>query len=425
MNFSKAFVLLAFNFLSILVFAQSEIYNSATSTNNLNSSLSTNQAPYFDLALFKEIIDGANDLSTEEFMTAEPDIYYENAGDGERVAVDVSRYSQKSQTGQEERISLTAQRLTDFLMSSNFAFNDQITHSILRNAQLYVEIIRDRRTNLKYLFGGNPLATQITDPKFGVDIIPNANFIRALMRVQAAALKDIAETAQKVLNVMAYSDRNTSSDAAIIYHHCIMAAAVGVNNSNCVKDNNIQLSKDKEAIARFERAYMISYRISRLAFPRFHHQIKLIGDHTIIQQGVELTMNLVKNADSLQYTTGGVLESQYKEMTIFKVPEIESWRECDELRAHHKSIKDIFNSQLGCTTGKINLGPFGAIDTCFRQHSEENRRKVSVPSLGLEFASVFFERPGYRRDVQDDFGFKTLRLNLICPVDKTYHYNIN
>ena len=382
MNMKTLFkIILPLIFSSANAHAQTPTYNSATHVQNIATS-ARDQKTYFDLELFKEIIDGAQ--------------------------------SSEGSSDQEQRIAQTAQKLSDFFTSTSFAFNEEITSSILKNAELYVEILRDRRTHFQIF---HPKAGLITDPKFGVDLVPNINFIRALMRVQSAALRDIAESAQKVINVMAYSDRNTSSDAAIIYHHCIMVAAVGVNHSNCVKDNDIQLSKDKEAIAKFERAYMISYRISRLAFIRFHDVIKLLADTSVVRQSIEVQLHVEKDPGMIRYSSSAVTEEQYKQMTIFKVSQIEALPECQDMKSKHKVIKDIFKSQLGCTTG-----PLFGFDTCFRQHSEENRRKVSVLTLGLEFASLFYQSP-IDEDRESDYKF--IKLKSVCPVDARYHYVVN
>lgn len=341
------------------------------------------QAPYFDLATFKEIIEGA-------------------------------QIPKDSAESEEDRIALTTQRLQDFFTSTSFAFNESISHSIVRNGELLVEIIRDLRLKFQVF---HPKAVQITDPKFGVDLIPNSIFMRALMKVQTAALRDITETAQKVLNVMAYADRNESVSAGILYHHCIMAAAVGVNNSNCIKDNQIRLSNDLAVVAKFERAYMISYRISRLAFTKFHDEIRLLEDHSVLQSAIEIQLHIERNPEMMRYSKGAITPEQFQQMTFFKVSQIESIPECLELRAQRKAIKDIFNSQALCTTGTI----FG-FDTCFRQHTEENRRKVTVPSLGLEFASFFFQSP-INEERNSDYKF--LRLKSVCPVDPRYHYATN
>ena len=344
------------------------------------------QAPFFDLATFKEIIEGAQN------------------------PVSISIHD-------EELIAQTADKIKDFLTSTNFAFNDHISHSILRNGQLFVEAFREIRIKFQI---GHRNYSQIVDPKFRLDIVPNINFLKALIRVHAAALKDIGESAQKVLDVMAYADRNESTYAAILYHHCIQAAAVGVNHSNCVKDFNIQLSKDKAAIAKFERAYMITYRISRLVFAKFHEEIKLLGDPNIISTPTQLRMTIYSDPRMAQYDKTAVTQEQFSAMTLFNQAEIHAIPECEELKKNADVIHGIFKSQLGCTTGKL----FG-IDTCFRQHSEENRRKVIVPTIGIEFASIFFLNPERDSSFKSSYStYRTLTLKEACKRKTAYDYDL-
>ena len=105
------------------------------------------QAPFFDLATFKEIIEGAQN------------------------PVSISIHD-------EELIAQTADKIKDFLTSTNFAFNDHISHSILRNGQLFVEAFREIRIKFQI---GHRNYSQIVDPKFRLDIVPNINFLKALI----------------------------------------------------------------------------------------------------------------------------------------------------------------------------------------------------------------------------------------------------
>ena len=340
------------------------------------------QAPYFDLALFKEIIECAKNPEPADAAVSE------------------------------ERIAQTAQRLSDFFTSTNFAFNDSITHSILRNSQLFVGAFRDIKRKFQI---GHVNYSQLVDPKFRIDLVPNINFIRALMRVHSAGLKEIAETASKTLDVMAYADRNEASYAAIFYHHCLMVAAVGINNSNCIKDQNIQLSKDKQAIARFERAYIMTYRISRLAFGQFHPEIKLKNESNVIFQGkILLNFTVVKDAQSLIYHQDSAMsEEQFAQTTFFKKSELQKVPECAEVTKELDAISAIFNSQSSCSAGTISFGLFGSINPCFYQNNEGNRRKVIVPTIGTEFSSLFFIREKKSESVYSDY--KTAILQPACP----------
>lgn len=377
------------------------------------------QAPYFDLATFKEIMEEAKDPEPNQIIPDVPPekIYYETDENGDPVAVTdlpalAPKEVQSVDGGQEERIARAEARLRDFFTSTSFAFNDQITHSILRNAELYIGAFRDIKRKFQI---GHANYSQLTDTKFRLDMVPNINFLRALMRVHVAALKDIEESASKVLDVMAYANRDESSYAAIAYHHCIQAMAVSANQLNCVRNANIQLSKDTAAIAKFERAYMMTFRISRLAFAQFHPEVKLQGNPNIISTPVRTNFTIVKDPRMMQYyKESAMTEEQFAQSRFFKKSQLNQYAECRAVTKVLDAIHAIFKSQENCTLGLVNYFGFllsGGQQRCTNQQFEGNRRKVIVPTIGTEFASLFFvqEKRRSRESGLSDYMSSQLR----------------
>lgn len=325
----------------------------------LGNDVNTGQRTYFDQATFNEIV--------EQSPTS---------------------------TAQENEI-----RIRDFISSAAFSFNEQISKAIMENGRHYVNADLEKRAQFTFF---PPSIGKLVDPKFHVDTVINKPFLMALMKIYAEAVRDIAKYAPDFLNVMAYPNRDAAHLVSVVYYYCLQAAAVGIHGHECMKQLDPQLAKDGRIEKNLARAYITAYRISRFQFSKFHANYNPQNGHR-----PSYMVKVTEDTNELRWNKSAITPQQLKELAIFEIEDFEGTAECNEVRSAMKAVQAILDSQAPCTSAQW---------LCGHQHTEANRRKVTVPFIeNVPFASAYiFNRPS--QTMRED-NYKFLELRSVCPMN--------